>query len=88
LASPQTRRARLSFLPYILTIFFFFMINPSVISISFPWLIINFIYFYAPTITMMHRSNSFMDRSAIYSILLVLSIFVTTFETIVLCGKL
>jgi hypothetical protein len=28
----------------------FFMINPPTISISFSWLIINFIYFYAPTV--------------------------------------
>jgi hypothetical protein len=45
LASPQTRWAPLSFLPDILTIFLFFMINPPVINISFPWLIlISFIF--------------------------------------------
>jgi hypothetical protein len=64
------------------------MINPPVISISFSWLIINFIYFYAPTITRMHSSNSFMDGSAIDSILPILSIFVTAFRTIVQCGEL
>jgi hypothetical protein len=45
LASSQTRWAPLSLLPDILTIFFFLMINPPVISISLPWLIINLIYF-------------------------------------------
>jgi hypothetical protein len=88
LASPQTRRVALSFLPGILTIFFFFMINPSVIGISFPWLIINPIYFYTPTVTRMHPSNFFMDGSAIDSILPVLSIFVTAFGTIVQRGEL
>jgi hypothetical protein len=64
------------------------MINPSVISISLPWLIINFIYFYAPTITRMHLSNSFMDGSVIDRILPILSISVTAFGTIVQCGEL
>jgi hypothetical protein len=88
LASPQTRWAPLSFLLDIFMIFFFFMINPSVVSISFFWLIINFIYFYAPTVTRMYPSNSFMDGSAIDSILPILSIFVTALGTIVQCGKL
>jgi hypothetical protein len=88
LAFPQTRWAPLSFLPDVFTIFFFFMINPSVISISFSWLIINFIYFYAPTITRMYPSNSFMDGSAIDSILPVFSVLVTTFGTIVQRGVL
>jgi hypothetical protein len=61
----------------------FFMINPPMISISFSWVIISFIYFYAPTVTRVYPSNSFMDGSAIDSILPVLSIFVTTFRTIV-----
>jgi hypothetical protein len=69
-------------------IFFFFMINSSMINISFPWLIINLIYFYAPTVTRMHPSNSFMDESAIDSILPILSIFVTAFGTIVQHGEL
>jgi hypothetical protein len=88
LTSPQTRWAPLSFLPDVFTIFFFFMINPSVISISFSWLIINFIYFYAPTVTRMYPSSSFMDGSAIGSILPVLSIFVIAFGTIVQRGEL
>jgi hypothetical protein len=88
LASPQTRWAPLSFLPDIFMIFFFFMINPSVISISFPWLIINFIYFYAPTVARMYPSNSFMDGSVIDSILPILSIFVTAFRTIFQRGEL
>jgi hypothetical protein len=88
LASPQTRWAPLSLLPDILTIFFFFMINPTVISISFPWLIINFIYFYAQTVTKMHPSNSFMDGSANDSILPVLGVLITAFGTIIQRGKL
>jgi hypothetical protein len=88
LASSQARWAPLSFLPDIFTLFFFFMINPHVISISFPWLIIYFIYFYAPTVIRMYPSNSFMDGSAIDSILPVFSVFVTAFGTIVQCGKL
>jgi hypothetical protein len=64
------------------------MINPSVISISFSWLIINFIYFYALTVARMYPSNSFMDGSAIDSILPILSIFVTAFRTIVQRGEL
>jgi hypothetical protein len=46
LASSQARWAPLSFLPDILMIFFFFfMINPPMISMPFPRLIINSIYF-------------------------------------------
>jgi hypothetical protein len=63
------------------------MINPPVISISFSWLIIDFIYFYAPTVTRVHPSNSFMDGSAIDSILPIVSIFVTAFRTIVQRGS-
>jgi hypothetical protein len=63
------------------------MINPYVISISFPWLIINFIYFYAPTIIRMHPSKSFMGGSVIDSILPILSIFVTAFRTIAQRGS-
>jgi hypothetical protein len=64
------------------------MINPLLISISFPWAIINFIYFYALTVTRMYPSNSFMDGSAIDSILPILSVFVTAFRTIVQRGEL
>jgi hypothetical protein len=64
------------------------MINPLMISISFPWAIINFIYFYAPTVTGMCPSNSFMDGSAIDSILPILSVFVTAFRTNFQCGEL
>jgi hypothetical protein len=59
------------------------MINPFLISKSFPWAIINFIYFYTPTVTGMHLSNSFMDGSAIDNVLPILSIFVTAFRAIV-----
>jgi hypothetical protein len=54
----------------------------------FSWVIINLIYFYAPTVARMYPSNSFIDGSAIDSILPVLSIFVTAFRTIVQRGKL
>jgi hypothetical protein len=69
-------------------IFFFFMINPPVISIPFPRLIINLIYFQVPIITRMHPSNSFMDGSAIGSVLPVFGIPVAAFGTIIPCGKL
>jgi hypothetical protein len=82
LASPQARWTPLSFLPDIFTLLFF-MINPLMISVSFSWVIINFIYFYAPTVTGMYPSNSFMDGSAIDSILPILRVFVTAFRTIV-----
>jgi hypothetical protein len=64
------------------------MINPLMISMSFSWVIINFIYFYAPTITRMYPSNSFVDGSAIDSILPILSVFVIAFRTIVQRGEL
>jgi hypothetical protein len=46
-------------------IFLFFMINPSVISISFPWLIIIFIHFYASTISWANRR---LTVSYLYSV--------------------
>jgi hypothetical protein len=58
------------------------------ISISFSWVIINFIYFYAPTFTRVYPSNSFMDKSAIDSIQPILSIFFTAFRTIAQRGEL
>jgi hypothetical protein len=82
LASYQVRWAPLSFLPDIFMLLLF-MINPLLISISFPWAIINFIYFYMPNITRMYPSNSFMEGSAIDSILPILSVFVTAFRTII-----
>jgi hypothetical protein len=87
LASPQARWAPLSFLLDILTLLFF-MINPFLISISFLWVIINLIYFYAPTVTRIYPSNSFMDRAAIDSALPILSVLVTAFRAIVQCGEL
>jgi hypothetical protein len=82
LASPQARWTPLSFLPDVFTLLFL-LINPLLISISFPWVIIDFIYFYAPTVTRMYPSNSFMDGSAIDSILPILSVLVTAFRAIV-----
>jgi hypothetical protein len=87
LASPQATWALLSFLPDILTLLLF-MINPFLISISLSWVIINFLYFYAPTVTRVYPSNSFMDGSAIDSILPILSALVTAFRTIVQRGEL
>jgi hypothetical protein len=58
------------------------------ISISFSRVIINFIYFYAPTVTRVYPSNIFMDGSVIDSILPILSILVTAFRTIVQRGEL
>jgi hypothetical protein len=87
LSSPQDRWAPLSFLQDIFT-FLLFMSNPFLISISFPWVIINFIYFYTLTVIRMYSSNSFMDRSAIDSILPILSVLVTAFSTIVQRGEL
>jgi hypothetical protein len=54
----------------------------------FSWAIINFIYFYAPTVTRAYTSNSFVDGSAIDSILPILSVFVTAFRAIVQRGEL
>jgi hypothetical protein len=87
LASPQDRWAPLSFLPDVFTLLFF-LIDPLLINIFFPWVIVNFIYFYVPTVTRVYPSNSFMDGSAIDSILPILSVLVTAFRTIVQRGKL
>jgi hypothetical protein len=43
LASPQARLAPLSFLPDVLTLLFF-LINPSLVSLPFPWVINDLIY--------------------------------------------
>jgi hypothetical protein len=87
LASPQARWAPLSLLPDVFTLLFF-MIDPLLISISFHWVIINFIYFYALTVTRVYPSHSFVDGSAIDSILPILRVFVTAFRTIVQRGEL
>jgi hypothetical protein len=87
LASPQARWAPLSFLPDVFTLLLF-LISPPLISVFLPWVIIDFIYFYAPTVTTMNPSNSFMDGSAIDSILPILSVFITAFMAIVQCRKL
>jgi hypothetical protein len=87
LASPQARRAPLSFLPDVFTLMFL-LINPLLISISLPWVIIDFIYFFAPTVNRMYPSNSFMDGSAIDNILPILSVLVTALREIVQRRKL
>jgi hypothetical protein len=43
LAFPQARRAPLSFLPHVLA-FLFFLINSSLVSLPFPWVINDLIY--------------------------------------------
>jgi uncharacterized membrane protein len=50
--------------------------------------IIDFIYFYAPTVTRMNPSNSFMDGSVIDRILPILSVFITAFRAIIQRRKL
>jgi hypothetical protein len=87
LASPQARRAPLSFLPDVF-VFLFLLINPLLISMSFPWVITDFIYFYAPTVIKMYPSNSLVDGSAIDSFLPILSVLITAFRAIVQCGEL
>jgi hypothetical protein len=79
LTSPQARWAPLSFLPDVFTLLLF-LINPPLISVSLPRVIIGFIYFYAPTVTRMNPSNSFMDGSAIDSILPILTSFNPAFH--------
>jgi hypothetical protein len=44
LAFPQARRAPLSFLPDVLALLFF-LINPSLVGLPFPWVINDLIYF-------------------------------------------
>jgi hypothetical protein len=44
LASPQARRAPLSFLPDVFALLLF-LINPPLVSLPFPWVIIELIYF-------------------------------------------
>jgi hypothetical protein len=44
LASPQARWAPLSFLPDVFALLFF-LINPPLVSLPFPWVIIDLIYF-------------------------------------------
>jgi hypothetical protein len=44
LASPQARWAPLSFLPDVFVLLFF-LVNPLLISLPFPWVIIDLIYF-------------------------------------------
>jgi hypothetical protein len=87
LAFPQARRAPLSFLPDVLALLFL-LINPPLVSLSFPWVINDLIYFETPTVIRMHPSNSFMDGSAIDSFLPVFRIFVTTLKAISQCGEL
>jgi hypothetical protein len=68
--------------------FLFFLINPLLMSMSFPWVITDFIYFYASSVINMYPSNSFMDGSAIDSFLPIFSVLITAFRAILQCGKL
>jgi hypothetical protein len=77
----QTRRAPLSLLPDVF-IFVFFLIGPSLISLPLPGVINDLNYFLTPIITRMYPSNSFMDGSAIDSLLPVLKVPVTAFRTV------
>jgi hypothetical protein len=63
------------------------MIDPFLISISFSWVIINFIYFYAPTVTRIYSPNSFVNGSAIDSILPIFSVLVAALRAIVQCRE-
>jgi hypothetical protein len=82
LAFPQARWAPLPFLPDVLALLLF-MINPFLISMSFSWVIIDFIYFYTPTVTRIYPPNSFVNGSAIDSILLIFSVLIAAFRAIV-----
>jgi hypothetical protein len=86
LASPQTRWAPWSLLPDVLALLIF-MINPFLISIYLSWVITDFIYFYAPTVIRMYPSNSFMDGSAIGSILPILNVPIAALGPIVQRGE-
>jgi hypothetical protein len=87
LAFPQARRAPLSFLPDVL-VFLFFLISPSLVSLPFPWVINDLIYFLTPIVIRMHPSNSLMDGSAINSFLPVFRVLVTALGAVPQCGEL
>jgi hypothetical protein len=65
LASPQARWAPLSFLQDVFTLLFL-LINPLLISISFPWVIIDFIFFtHRPSLGCILPTLSWTDRRLI-----------------------
>jgi hypothetical protein len=59
------------------------MINPFLISISLSWVIINLIYFLAPTVTRIYSPNSFVNGSAIDSSLPIFNVLITAFRAII-----
>jgi hypothetical protein len=87
LALPQARRAPLSLLPYVLALLFF-LISPSLVSLSLSWVINDLNYFLTLIVIRMHPSNSLMDGSAIDSFLPVFRVLVTALRTIPQCGEL
>jgi flagellar biosynthesis protein FliQ len=87
LAFPQVRRAPLSFLPDVL-VFLFVLISPSLVSLPFPWVINDLIYFLTPIVIRMHPSNYLMDGSAIDSFLPGFRVLITALRAVPQCGKL
>jgi hypothetical protein len=87
LAFPQARRAQLSLLPDVLALLFL-LIDPPLVSFSFPWVINDLNYFQTPIVIRMHPSNSLMDGSAIDSFLPVFRVLITALRAILQCGEL
>jgi hypothetical protein len=87
LAFPQARRAQLSLLPDVLALLFL-LIDPPLVSFSFPWVINDLNYFQTPIVIRMHPSNSLMDGSAIDSFLPVFRISITALRAIPQRGEL
>jgi hypothetical protein len=86
LALPQARRAPLSFLPDVF-VFLFFLISPSLISLPLSGVINDLDYFLTPNVTRMYPSNSFMDGSAIDSLLPIFKVLVTALRVVSQCRK-
>jgi hypothetical protein len=86
LALSQAKRAPLSLLPDVF-MFFFFLISPPMISLPLPGMINDFNYFLTPIVTGMYPSNSFMDGSAIDSLLPIFEVPVTAFGAVSQCRK-
>jgi hypothetical protein len=63
-------------------IFFFFLISPSLICLSLSGVIDDLNYFLTPIVTGMYLSNSFMDGSAIGSLLPILKVPVATLRAV------
>jgi hypothetical protein len=87
LAFPQARRAPLSFLPDVF-VFLLILINPSLVSSPLPGVINDLNYFLTLIVTRMYLSNSFMDGSAIDSLLPIFKVLVTALRAVSQCRKL